>query len=309
MTTDAISKTQTQTTTAQPADLYPTRVEGPASEIPRQDKVVWGSAADGPLEQELLDGFDRNGYLAFEDLVTPAEVEEFRAELLRMSTDPVIRADERTIIEGTSQQVRTIFEVHKSSDVFARIANDPRVVGRARQILGSDVYIHQSRANLKPGFGGGDFAWHSDFETWHAEDGLPRMRTVSISISLTDNYSFNGPLMIMPGTHKTYVSCTGKTPNDNYKSSLVMQNAGTPDEDILTRMADENGIDVLAGKAGSAIMFDCNCMHGSNGNISPYPRSNIFLVFNSVENTAVEPFAADSARPTFLGTRDFTPVG
>lgn len=306
MTTDTPSKTPT---TAQPADLYPTRVDGPASEIPRQDKVVWGSAADGPLDQQDLDGFEQKGYLTIEDLVTPAEVEEFRAELERMSTDPVIRADERTIIEGTSQQVRTLFEVHRTSDVFARIANDPRVVGRARQILGSDVYLHQSRVNLKPGFGGGDFAWHSDFETWHAEDGLPRMRAVSISISLTDNYSFNGPLMIMPGTHNTYVSCTGKTPNDNYKASLVMQNAGTPDEDILTRMADEHGIDVLTGTAGGATMFDCNCMHGSNGNISPYPRSNIFLVFNSVENTAVEPFAAQSRRPTFLGARDFTPVG
>jgi ectoine hydroxylase len=301
MTTDTTSKDTT--------DLYPTRVDGPASEIPRQDKVVWGGAADGPMEQDLLDGFDRDGYLVLEDLVTAEEVTEFRAELERLSTDPEVRADERTIIEGASQQVRTIFEVHRSSDVFARIANDPRVVGRARQILGSDVYVHQSRVNLKPGFGGGDFAWHSDFETWHAEDGLPRMRTVSISISLTDNYSFNGPLMIMPGTHKTYVSCTGKTPNDNYKQSLVMQNAGTPDEDILTRMADEHGIDVLAGKAGSAIMFDCNCMHGSNGNISPYPRSNIFLVYNSVENTAAEPFAADAARPAFLGSRDFTPVG
>lgn len=290
-------------------DLYPTRVEGDASEIPRQDKVVWGSASDGPLDQEHLDSFGRTGYLAFEDLVTPAEVEQFRRELQRLSTDPEVRADERTIIEGTSQQVRTIFEVHKTSEIFARIARDPRVVGRAQQILGSEVYIHQSRVNLKPGFGGGDFAWHSDFETWHAEDGLPRMRTVSISISLTDNFSFNGPLMIMPGTHKTYVSCTGRTPNDNYKSSLVMQNAGTPDEDILTRMANQHGIDVLAGKAGSAVMFDCNCMHGSNGNISPFPRSNIFLVYNSIENTAVEPFAAQKARPAFLGSRDFTPVG
>ncbi|WP_026365677.1 ectoine hydroxylase [Promicromonospora sukumoe] len=290
-------------------DLYPTRVEGDAAVLPRQDRVVWGGAADGPLDQGTLDGFDRDGYLVLEDLITAEEVAGFRAELERLSADPVVRADERTIVEGSSQQVRTIFDVHNSSEVFGRIARDPRVVGRARQILGSDVYIHQSRVNLKPGFGGGDFAWHSDFETWHAEDGLPRMRTVSISISLTDNFSFNGPLMIMPGTHKTYVSCTGRTPNDNYKSSLVMQNAGTPDEDILTRMADEHGIDVLAGGAGSAIMFDCNCMHGSNGNISPYARSNIFLVYNSVENTAVEPFAAERARPDFLGSRDFTPVG
>lgn len=290
-------------------DLYPTRVEGDAAELPRQDLVVWGGAADGPLDQGTLDGFDRDGYLVLEDLITAEEVDVFRAELERLSADPVVRADERTIVEGSSQQVRTIFDVHRSSEVFGRIARDPRVVGRARQILGSDVYVHQSRVNLKPGFGGGDFAWHSDFETWHAEDGLPRMRTVSISISLTDNYSFNGPLMIMPGTHKTYVSCTGRTPNDNFRSSLVMQNAGTPDEDILTRMADRHGIDVLAGSAGSAIMFDCNCMHGSNGNISPYARSNIFLVYNSVENTAVEPFSAERARPDFLGSRDFAPVG
>lgn len=296
-------------TTDRTEDLYPTRVEGDATEIPRQDRVVWGTAADGPLDQGQLDGFDRDGYLVLEDLVTPAEVDEFRAELRRLADDPAVRADERTIIEGTSQEVRTIFEVHRTSEVFARIAADPRVVGRARQLLGSDVYIHQSRVNLKPGFGGGDFAWHSDFETWHAEDGLPRMRTVSISISLTDNYSFNGPLMIMPGTHRTYVSCSGTTPEDNYKQSLVMQNAGTPSEEILTRMADEHGIDVLAGRAGSAVMFDCNCMHGSNGNISPYPRSNIFLVYNSVENAAVAPFSAGSARPAFLGARDFTPVG
>lgn len=290
-------------------DLYPTRVEGDATEIPRQDAVVRGTPDDGPLDRAQLDGFDRDGYLTFEDLVTPEEVEQFRGELRRLAADPAVRADERTIIEGTSQEVRTIFEVHRTSEVFARIAADPRLVGRARQVLGSDVYIHQSRVNLKPGFGGGDFAWHSDFETWHAEDGLPRMRTVSISVSLTDNYSFNGPLMIMPGTHKTFVSCSGVTPEDNYKRSLVMQNAGVPSEEILTRMADEHGIDVLAGTAGSAVMFDCNCMHGSNGNISPYPRSNIFLVYNSVENAAVDPFAADRPRPAYLGARDVTPVG
>jgi hypothetical protein len=47
------------------------------------------------------------------------------------------------------------------------------VVGPARQLLGSDVYVHQSRVNFKPGFNGQDFYWHSDFETWHAEDGMP----------------------------------------------------------------------------------------------------------------------------------------
>jgi ectoine hydroxylase len=290
------------------ADLYPTRLAAEPKEIPREEPAVWGTPEDGPIDAETLAGFEEKGYLTVEELVTPDEVERFRAELRRLSEDPDVRADERTIIEAKSQEVRSIFEVHKVSDVFAEIVRDPRVVGRARQILGSDVYVHQSRVNFKPGFGGGDFYWHSDFETWHAEDGMPRMRAVSISISLTDNHSFNGPLMIMPGSHKTYVSCVGETPDDNYKQSLVMQGAGTPDPDTLTRLANKHGIDVMTGKPGGATMFDCNCMHGSNGNITPFPRSNVFIVFNSVENTCVEPFAAPAPRPEFIGARDFTPV-
>jgi ectoine hydroxylase len=289
-------------------DIYPTRVAAEPMEIGREDAVVWGQPGDGPLDADALAGYDARGYLTVDQLVTPDEVEAFRAELRRLSADPSVRADERTVVEAGSQEVRSIFEVHKTSEVFASIVRDPRVVGRARQILGGDVYVHQSRVNFKPGFGGGDFYWHSDFETWHAEDGMPGMRAVSISISLTDNYSFNGPLMIMPGSHKTYVSCVGETPDDNYKSSLVMQGAGTPDEETLARLAERHGIDVLEGRAGGAVMFDCNCMHGSNGNITPFPRSNVFIVFNSVHNACVEPFAAPAPRPTFLGARDFTPV-
>jgi ectoine hydroxylase len=290
-------------------DLYPTRLSIPAAPVERQDPVVWGTAEDGPMDAATLAGFDERGYLSVEDLVTPEEVDLFRAELRRLSEDPAVRADERTVVERQSQEVRSIFEVHKTSEVFARIANDPRVVGRARQLLGSDVYIHQSRVNFKPGFDGKEFYWHSDFETWHAEDGMPRMRAVSISISLTDNYAFNGPLMIMPGSHKTYVSCVGETPDENYKSSLVQQEAGTPDHEALSVLAERHGIDVLEGRAGGATMFDCNCMHGSNGNITPFARSNVFIVYNSVENTCVEPFAAHTPRPTFIGAREFTPVG
>ncbi|MEV3991625.1 ectoine hydroxylase [Streptomyces sp. NPDC049837] len=288
------------TTTLQ--DLYPTRG---ASEVvtPRQDPVVWG-----PVSSPELESFERDGFLAVDRLITEDEVAVYRAELDRLVNDPVIRADERSIVEPKSQDVRSVFEVHKISDVFARLVRDERVVGRAREILGSDVYVHQSRINVKPGFGASGFYWHSDFETWHAEDGLPRMRTVSVSIALTENLDTNGGLMIMPGSHRTFLGCAGETPKDNYKKSLQMQDAGTPSDEALTKFADAHGIRLFTGKAGSATWFDCNAMHGSGDNITPYPRSNVFIVFNSVENAAVEPFAAPVRRPEFIGARDFTPV-
>lgn len=290
-------------------DLYPTRSGETTEVLPRTGPIVFGSPEDGPLEAADLKHFEDAGYLTIDQLITSEELKLFTDELHRLSRDPEVKADERTVVEAESDEVRSIFDIHRTNEIFRKIANDPRLVDRARQILGTDVYIHQSRINYKPGFVGKEFSWHSDFETWHAEDGMPTPRAVSLSLSLTDNYSFNGPLMIMPGSHKRYISCVGGTPEDNYRKSLIMQGAGTPDRQTLSDFADEYGIDVLEGAAGGAIMFDSNCMHASNGNVTPFSRSNIFIVYNSVENTCVEPFAAPKPRPEFVGSTDFTPAG
>lgn len=290
-------------------DLYPTRSGETTEVLPRRGPIVFGSPEDGPLEAADLKHFEDTGYLTIDQLITSEELTLFTDELHRLSRDPEVKADERTVVEAESDEVRSIFDIHRTNEIFRKIANDPRLVDRARQILGTDVYIHQSRINYKPGFVGKEFSWHSDFETWHAEDGMPTPRAVSLSLSLTDNYSFNGPLMIMPGSHKRYISCVGGTPEDNYRKSLIMQGAGTPDRQTLSDFADEYGIDVLEGAAGGAIMFDSNCMHASNGNVTPFSRSNIFIVYNSVENACVEPFAAPKPRPEFVGSTDFTPAG
>ncbi|MHA6796864.1 ectoine hydroxylase [Pseudonocardia bannensis] len=293
----------------QSTDRYYTRVSDRPALIERTEPAVWGDhASAGMLGAQELAAHERDGFVTVPQLLTPDEVAGYAAELDRLATDPAVRADDRTIVEKTSQEVRSIFEVHRISEAIGRLVADERVAGRARQILGSEVYVHQSRINYKPGFGGGGFYWHSDFETWHAEDGMPIPRAVSISISLTENYAHNGCLMIMPGSHKTFVSCVGETPAEHYRESLKEQEIGTPDQGSLTALANRHGIAMLTGPAGSATLFDSNCMHGSNSNITPYPRSNIFIVFNSVENQIVEPYYAPSRRPEYIAAREFTPV-
>ncbi|CAM3403432.1 ectoine hydroxylase [Stackebrandtia soli] len=290
-------------------DIYPTRTgREPVMLYRTDDPTVYGTATDGPIDADTLDSYGDNGFLTIDQLVSPEELTVYQAELNRLLVDPALNGDERVVREKNSDEIRSIFEVHKISEAFGALLSDDRLAGRARQILGSDVYIHQSRVNYKPGFKGNPFYWHSDFETWHAEDGMPRMRAVSLSLALTDNHAYNGGLMIMPGSHKTFVSCVGETPDDHYRESLKEQEVGTPDETSLSVLAEKYGIELFTGPAGSATMFDCNCMHGSNGNITPFPRSNVFVVYNSVENTCVEPFSAPRPRPDFIGTRDFTPV-
>jgi ectoine hydroxylase len=287
---------------ARVVDAYPTRLaQAPASLTqPRQDGVVKGRALPGPLSEAQLDEFERKGYLFIPNLIDGEELEALRKEMNALLSNDAYRDKAFSITEPESHEIRSLFAVHRLSERLGALASDERVAGAARQIIGDDPYVHQSRINYKPGFAGKGFNWHSDFETWHAEDGMPNMHAVSASLILTDNHEFNGPLMLIPGSHMEFVPCLGETPEDNHKRSLKAQEVGVPSPEALTHLVDKYGIDAPKGKAGGLLLFDCNTLHASNANLSPDPRSNVFFVFNRPDNRCVAPFAAPKQRPSFL---------
>jgi len=293
-------------------DLFPTRLERKLGMFERIDPVIHcdeKQRANGPLSTEELDEFDRKGFLSFEDFFDQEEMQAFIQELREYEDDEDLKLSEGTILEPGKQEIRSIFGIHQVSDRFSRLTRDPRLLAMVKQILGSDVYIHQSRINYKPGFKGKGFDWHSDFETWHSEDGMPRMRSLSCSIILTDNGEFNGPLMLIPGSHKHFIPCVGRTPEDNYKESLKSQEIGVPDAASLKTLMLENDIEAPKGASGSLVMFECNTLHGSNMNMSCWPRSNLFFVYNSVENCLHDPYCGNKPRPDFLAARkDWNPL-
>ncbi|WP_136066354.1 ectoine hydroxylase [Modicisalibacter radicis] len=286
-------------------DNYPTRLATLPSEpwIRRQEAVVKGRADDGPLSEAQLERFERDGFVFLPGFIAADEVAELREELKALLDNDAYRGKDFSITEPDSQEIRSLFAVHFLSRRFARLADDERLTGCVRQILGGDAYVHQSRINYKPGFHGKGFNWHSDFETWHAEDGMPAMHAVSASLVLTDNHHFNGPLMLIPGSHKVFVPCLGETPDDHHKQSLKSQAFGVPGHDALERLVEANGIEAPTGAAGGLLLFDCNTLHGSNANMSPDPRSNAFFVYNRRDNACVEPYAARRPRPAFLAHR------
>jgi len=293
-------------------DTYQSRVDNETAILLRQDPIVYSDpraeVANG-LAQHQLRNYQKNGFILLKGLFSEQEAALFLKEARSMTADPKIRAREEAISEPGSDEVRSVFMVHRLNELYRQVVADVRVANVARQILGSEVYIHQSRVNLKSGFLGKEFYWHSDFETWHVEDGMPRMRAVSCVILLTENNEFNGPLMLMPGSHMHYISCAGETPEDHYKQSLRKQEYGIADPAALSFLAERGGIQSMKGPAGSVVFFDCNTMHGSNSNISPYPRANLFFVYNSVENTLESPRGGLKPRPEFIATRqDFSPI-
>ncbi|MBY5162854.1 ectoine hydroxylase [Salsipaludibacter albus] len=300
------------TTAPRIRDRYPSRLTDAEPRLVDRDVPTvadTAAQADGPLTAAQVEAFARDGFLFLTDVFGPAEVAAHHDELDRLREDPAVRERPETVAEPDTDAVRSIFAVHRLSGPFDAMSRDDRLIGVVRQLHGSEVTLHQTRVNAKPGFGSDGFYWHSDFETWHAEDGMPTPRCISASVALTDNLAHNGPLMVMPGSHETFVQCAGATPEDNHLESLQRQEAGTPSPDQLATLADEHGIVAPTGPAGSVLFFDSNLMHGSNGNITPYARSNAFFVYNRVDNALVEPFATDARRPDHVAHREVVPVG
>jgi len=290
-------------------DFYPSRKEKEEI-LDRVDETVYSniSIGENSLDNISRKEYEEKGFIVIPNAFTEDETNEMLKELEYMASNDELSQNEEFIFEPDSKEIRTVFNQHLFSSLFDKVSRDPRILDKVKQILGSDVYIHHSRINIKPAYKGKSFPWHSDFETWHTEDGLPRCRCLSAWIMLSDNTEFNGPLYVIPKSHKKYVSCKGATPENNYKKSLRKQEYGVPSVKAIKELTKDVDLVGVYGKAGTLVIHDGNTMHGSPDNISPFSRTNAFFVFNSVENKPLKPFGAKTSRADFLCLRDFTPL-
>lgn len=290
-------------------DPYPTRLAvatNPPPFLRRRGPVVRGDASEFAAVTRLTDAaaqFEADGFVALPEFFLSHEAAACIYEVQRLEQWCLETRPEEAFFERASGSLRSLFDVTKFSDQFAALARDPRLLRLARAIIGDEPYLHQARLNYKPAYTGTGFYWHSDFETWHAEDGMPEMRAVSVSIALRENNEFNGPLMLIPGSHQFFIPCVGETPDEHYRTSLIAQRVGTPLPEQLDRLIAAGGLKMPVGPAGSVVVFDCNTLHASYNNLSSAPRSNLFFVYNARSNALQAPYAARRCRPPFVAFR------
>lgn len=290
-------------------DLYPSR-GNKEKIIKRVDEVVYSKDKIGnhSLNEKELEAYEKDGFIIIPEVFSSKEIKKLAQELKTLEQNEKYRTKEEFISEPDSNKIRTIFNQHLFSKIYKKLSKDPRILNKVMQILGSDVYIHHGRINVKRAYRGKSFPWHSDFETWHSEDGLAKCRCLSAWIMLTDNTQFNGPLYLIKESHKKFVSCKGVTPKDNYKKSLKKQEYGVPSIDAIKELSKNDKLVSAIGKAGTLVLHDGNILHGSSDNISPDDRTNIFFVYNSILNIPTKPFASKSPRASFLSLQDFKPL-
>ena len=77
----------------------------------------------------------------------------------------------------------------------------------------------------------------------------------------------------------------------------------TLDRETVSRLAEEGGIVAPTGRPGSVLVFHSNLVHASPPNISPWPRTIVYLSLCEVGNH-IRRFE----RPPWIAHRDFSPI-
>ncbi|CAK9028392.1 Ectoine dioxygenase (Ectoine hydroxylase) [Durusdinium trenchii] len=133
---------------------------------------------------------------------------------------------------------------------------------------------------------------------------MPRPRSLSAVIFLDKNAEYNGALMVIPGSHRSYLRCPGRQTAANWEKSLQSQVYGTPSEEHIRALAESLGIKHCTGHPGDVLLFDSNLLHASSGNRSPFPRRNLFVAFNAWSNRLQAPFYSEEQRPEHVAHRE-----
>jgi ectoine hydroxylase len=120
---------------------------------------------------------------------------------------------------------------------------------------------------------------------------------MNISVSLEGVMHITGPLKLVPRSQN---AGDLEASHDRETTSYPLW---TLNEETVTRLVRQGGIVAPIGKPGSMLMFHGNLVHGSAGNITPYPRKIVYLTLNAVSNYIRKP-----TRPDFIAHRDFTPI-
>ena len=215
-------------------------------------------------------------------MLTKAEIEQYRelgylvvsgvfdAELLaeiRRAVDAIIadagkvttHTDVYDLEESHTQQaprVRRIKTPHKHFPFFAELTRNPRITGVLAQLIGSDLRLHGAKLNMKSAGYGAAVEWHQDWAFYpHTNDDV-----LATGLYLDDCDMANGPLLVVPGTHKG--------PVYDHHADGYFVGAMAPEIEGL----DYAKAMPLTGKAGSMTIHHARLVHGSALNTSSKPR-------------------------------------
>lgn len=218
------------------------------------------------LSEPQREFYERNGYLVLEGHLPGDIVEQAHAEIARLSghAATITESDDRIDLESThtlaEPRIRRIKRPDLQSEFFACLMRSDAILAPVRDLIGPDIRLHTTKLNMKKAQYGAPVHWHQDFAFYpHTNDDV-----LAVGIVFDDMGLDNGPLQVIPGTHKG--ALFDHHQDGVFAGTVDLADAGYSPEDAAT----------LCGPAGTLSIHHGRVLHGSAPNRSSRDRQMLF---------------------------------
>jgi ectoine hydroxylase-related dioxygenase (phytanoyl-CoA dioxygenase family) len=226
------------------------------------------------ISQQDMASYRENGYVVVPDLVEPAVLAEMRRVIggFVERARAVTTHDDIYDLEPTHTpdrpRVRRIKKPHALDAVFDGFMRSERLLAITRQLVGTPgVRLYGSKLNIKAPEYGSPVEWHQDWAFYpHTNDDV-----LAVGVMLDDMTLENGPLMVMPGSHKG--------PTYDHHADGYFCGAIDPENCPV----DFSKAVPLTGTAGTCSFHHVRMVHGSAQNTSQRPRQLLLYEFAAAD--------------------------
>lgn len=237
------------------------------------------------LNSQQIAQYNTDGYV-----LVPNVLEAETLEQLRRVTDEVVAGargltghtdylDLETSHTPDAPRVRRIKRPHLVHPFYRELAAHPGIMAALTPLIGEHIRLRPAgKVNIKAGGYGSPVEWHQDWAFYpHTNQDV-----LAVGILLDDMDADNGPLTLLPGSHKGPVL-------DHHSEGAFCGAI-----DVKRTGLDLSGAREIHGKAGSLSVHHARLVHGSALNRSDRQRRVLFYEYTAADAwplAGVEPLA------------------
>ena len=227
------------------------------------------------LTAEQVEFYEANGYLVLPEALDPSLVARFgeivdewtaRAKGVEQSDDFFDLEDSH---RPAAPRVRRFKWPVRNHPEFDALARSDTVVDYISPLIGDAMRLSpaENKINIKAPEYGAAVEWHQDWAFYpHTNDDL-----LAIGVALDDCEEENGPLMVIPGSHKGHIY-------DHHAGDFF---CGAIDPDASD--IDFSKAVALTGKQGTMTIHHARTLHGSALNRSNQPRRLLLIMYAAAD--------------------------
>lgn len=248
--------------------------------------------------EDVVSALDKYGHVTLPTVFSSSGVSDIKQQV----NDYINKCYPGIVCEEDGTTVRAVHGLHINEGFFNELCCRAGFLKIVERHLGDLCYVHQTKLNIKRHSLGKSWPWHEDFVFWNKKDGIELPKLLNVAIFLDDVVPENGPLCVIPGSHKEPNLIDITIDSSNWEQDVSNQLTYQISQEKVEKLTAKYGTEYILGKAGDVFIFDPLLAHSSSENTSQHNRSILIITYNAVSNPPK--IARCELRPEFLCATD-----